>query len=35
MKKALIIGADGFVGRYLEAELLSSGYEVVASNSTG
>lgn len=35
MKKALIIGADGFVGRYLEAELLSSGYEVVASTLSG
>ena len=26
--KALITGSEGFVGRYLRAELLSAGYEV-------
>ena len=30
-KKALIIGAAGFVGCYLSEELLSNGYEVYAT----
>lgn len=35
MKKALILGADGFVGRYLSRELKDNGYQVIASSRRG
>ena len=28
MKKALITGSEGFVGKYLRAELAANGYDV-------
>lgn len=35
MKKALILGADGFAGRYLNRELKDNGYQVIASSRRG
>ena len=35
MRKALILGADGFVGRYLSRELRDNGYQVIASSRRG
>lgn len=34
MKKVLIIGASGFVGKYLVNEFISNGYEVIASDKS-
>lgn len=35
MKKALIFGMDGFVGKYMADELIANGYEVYASSRNG
>lgn len=32
MKKALITGSEGFVGKYLRAELMSAGYDVTGAD---
>ena len=35
MKKALIFGMDGFVGKYMAEELIQNGYEVYACSRFG
>ncbi|WP_026505233.1 GDP-mannose 4,6-dehydratase [Butyrivibrio sp. NC3005] len=35
MKKALIFGMDGFVGRYMAEEMMRNGYDVYASSHHG